>query len=59
MGKIADEHIEYLMSRGLSESESINLIVSGFLDVDTSPLPEKLAKETQKIIELVSEAEMG
>ncbi|WP_457556918.1 SufB/SufD family protein [Candidatus Harpocratesius sp.] len=59
VGKIADEHIEYLMSRGLSESESINLIVSGFLDVDTSPLPEKLAKETQKIIELVSEAEMG
>ncbi|MHA1777008.1 MAG: SufD family Fe-S cluster assembly protein [Promethearchaeia archaeon] len=59
VGKIADDHIEYLMSRGLSESESINLIVSGFLDVDTSPLPKKLAKETEKIIKLVSEAEMG
>lgn len=59
VGKIADEHIEYLMSRGLSESESINLIVSGFLDVDTSPLPKKLAKETEKIIELVASSEMG
>ncbi len=59
VGKIADDHIEYLMSRGLSEDEAINLIVSGFLDVDTSPLPEKLAKETEKIIEMVSASEMG
>ncbi|MHA1672969.1 MAG: SufB/SufD family protein [Promethearchaeota archaeon] len=59
VGKIADDHIEYLMSRGLSEDESVNLIVSGFLDVDTSPLPEKLAKETEKIIEMVSASEMG
>lgn len=59
VGKIADDHIEYLMSRGLTEEESINLIVSGFLDVDTSPLPPKLAKETEKIIKIVSESEMG
>lgn len=59
VGKIADAHIEYLMSRGLTEDESINLIVSGFLDVDTSPLPPKLAEETEKIIKLVSESEMG
>lgn len=59
VGKIADEHIEYLMSRGLSEDEAVNLIISGFLDVDTSPLPEKLAKETEKIIEMVSASEMG
>ncbi len=59
VGKIADNHIEYLMSRGLKEEEAINLIVSGFLDVDTSPLPPKLAKETEKIIKIVSESEMG
>lgn len=59
VGKIADDHIEYLMSRGLSEDEAINLIVSGFLDVDTSPLPPKLAKETEKIIKMVADSEMG
>ncbi|MHA1746966.1 MAG: SufB/SufD family protein [Promethearchaeota archaeon] len=59
VGKIADENIEYLMSRGLNEDEAINLIVSGFLDVDTSPLPEALAKETEKIIALVADSEMG
>ncbi len=59
VGKIADENIEYLMSRGLNEDEAINLIVSGFLDVDTSPLPEALAKETEKIIALVADSDMG
>ncbi len=59
VGKISQEHVEYLMSRGLTEEESVNLIVSGFLDVDTSPLPPSLAKETEKIIDLVSKSEMG
>ena len=59
VGKISDENIEYLMSRGLTEDEAINLIVSGFLDVDTSPLPPSLAEETEKIIDLVSKSEMG
>jgi len=59
VGKISDDHIEYLMSRGLTEDESINLIVSGFLDVDTSSLPPSLAEETKKIIDIVSKSEMG
>jgi len=59
VGKISDDHIEYLMSRGLTEDEAVNLIVSGFLDVDTSPLPPSLAEETKKIIDMVSKSEMG
>ena len=59
VGKISDDHIEYLMSRGLTEDEAVNLIVSGFLDVDTSPLPPSLAEETKKIIDIVSKSEMG
>ncbi len=59
VGKISDENIEYLMSRGLTEEEAVNIIVSGFLDVDTSPLPIKLAEETRKIIEMVAKSEMG
>jgi len=31
VGKIAEENLNYLRSRGLTESEAINLIVSGFL----------------------------
>ena len=33
IGKISDEELNYLRTRGLSEEESINLIVSGFLDL--------------------------
>jgi Fe-S cluster assembly scaffold protein SufB len=59
VGKISQEHIEYLMSRGLSEKEAQDLIIRGFLDADTSPLPPALAKETKKLIEAVAAAEMG
>jgi uncharacterized protein len=32
IGKISQEAIEYLMSRGLSEKEALSLIIKGFLD---------------------------
>jgi Fe-S cluster assembly scaffold protein SufB len=59
VGKISQDHIEYLMSRGLNEKESQDLIIRGFLDADTSYLPPALAQETKKLIQAVSEAEMG
>ncbi len=59
VGKIASEHIEYLTSRGLSEDEAVDLIIKGFLQADTSHLPEELAKETDKIVEMATSAEMG
>jgi len=34
VGKIAQEEISYLMSRGLSEDEAVSTIVRGFLSVD-------------------------
>lgn len=44
VGKIADEEIFYLMSRGLTEKQAISLIVRGFLNVEIKGLP-KLIKE--------------
>ncbi len=57
VGKIGEEQILYLTSRGLNEEEATDLIINGFLDVDTSHLPSELAEETKKLIELASEAE--
>ena len=37
MGKIAQDEILYLMSRGLSEDEAGATIVRGFLSVDIPP----------------------
>jgi Fe-S cluster assembly protein SufB len=52
VGKIGDDEIFYLMSRGLSEDEAIKLIVSGFVGPLTKALPLEYAVELNKLIEL-------
>jgi hypothetical protein len=52
VGKIAEEEIVYLMSRGLSEEEATSLIVRGFLNVEIEGLPESLERETRKILQM-------
>ncbi|MBR0472798.1 MAG: SufD family Fe-S cluster assembly protein [Methanosphaera sp.] len=52
VGKIAENEIQYLMARGLTEDEAASMIVRGFLDIDIKGLPEELAKETKNIMEM-------
>jgi len=51
VGKIAQEEISYLMSRGLSEEEATSTIVRGFLNVDIPGLPPQLRAEIDRTIE--------
>jgi Fe-S cluster assembly scaffold protein SufB len=51
VGKIAQEEIAYLMSRGLSEEEATSIIVRGFLRVDIPGLPLQLKEEVDRVIE--------
>jgi Fe-S cluster assembly scaffold protein SufB len=51
VGKIAQEEIAYLMSRGLSEEEATSTIVRGFLNVDIPGLPPPLRAEINRAIE--------
>lgn len=51
VGKIAQEEISYLMSRGLSEDEATSTIVRGFLRVDIPGLPAQLKAEIDRVIE--------
>lgn len=57
VGKIAEEEVEYLMSRGLSREQATAMIVRGFLHVDIEGLPPELAEELQRAVEL-SEKEL-
>jgi hypothetical protein len=41
IGKISQEAIEYLMSRGLTEKEALSLIIKGFLNYSSVILPIK------------------
>jgi Fe-S cluster assembly scaffold protein SufB len=51
VGKIAQEEIAYLMSRGLSEDEATATIVRGFLSVDIPGLPPQLQAEIDRAVE--------
>ncbi|MFO8084157.1 MAG: SufD family Fe-S cluster assembly protein [Desulfobacterales bacterium] len=51
VGKIAQEEIMYLMSRGLTEEEAVSTIVQGFLSLDIPDLPPQLKAEIDKAIE--------
>ena len=51
VGKIAQEEILYLMSRGLSEDEATATIVRGFLNVDIPGLPAQLKAEIDRAVE--------
>jgi hypothetical protein len=51
VGKIAEEEIEYLMARGLSEEEATATIVRGFLNVQIEGLPPELQAKVDQAIE--------
>ena len=52
VGKIGDEQLFYLMSRGLSEKEATKMIVSGFIEPLIRELPLEYAVELNRLIEL-------
>jgi Fe-S cluster assembly scaffold protein SufB len=51
VGKIAQDEILYLMSRGLSEDEATSAIVRGFLSVDIPGLPPQLKAEIDRAVD--------
>jgi len=52
IGKIGEEQLFYLMSRGLSEQEATKMIVSGFIEPLIKELPLEYAIELNRLIEL-------
>jgi Fe-S cluster assembly scaffold protein SufB len=59
VGKISEEQIFYLMSRGLSEEEAVGMIVSGFIEPIVKELPLEYAVELNRLIELEMEGTLG
>jgi len=49
VGRISEEELEYLMSRGLTSEQATSVIVRGFLDVEIKGLPEDLKQEIKNI----------
>jgi Fe-S cluster assembly scaffold protein SufB len=59
VGKVSQDQIFYLMSRGLTENEATNLVVQGFLEVFTKELPMEYAIEFNRLVKLEMEGSLG
>lgn len=59
IGRISDEAIFYLMSRGISEEEARAMIVRGFVEPIAKELPLEYAVEMNNLIKLELEGTIG
>ena len=59
VSKIGDDQLFYLMSRGLSESQAMGMIVNGFIEPVTRTLPMEYAVEWSRLIELQMDGSVG
>jgi len=50
IGPIAEEQVEYLMSRGISIEDAVSVITSGFLNLDIPYIPEFLDQNIKDVI---------
>jgi len=59
VGKINDDEIFYLRSRGLSETEALTLIILGFIQPFIKTLPLEYSVELNRLIEMEMENSVG
>jgi Fe-S cluster assembly protein SufB len=59
VGKIGDEQIFYLMTRGFTEEEALTLIVNGFMEPFTKELPMEYAVELNRLIKIEMDDSVG
>ena len=59
VGKIGEDQIFYLMSRGFSESDALSLIVGGFMEPFTKELPMEYAVELNRLLKMEMEGSVG
>ena len=59
VGRISEEMLFYLQSRGLTESEAMAMVVRGFVEPVVRKLPLEYAVELNRLIELEMEGSIG
>ena len=59
LGRISEEELLYLMTKGFNEDEATSLIVRGFVEIGLDKLPETIRKPVLSILELVSRLAKG
>jgi Fe-S cluster assembly protein SufB len=57
--KLSDDQLFYVMQRGLSEEEAVQLLVNGFVKDVLQELPMEFAVEAQKLVAISLEGSVG
>ena len=57
--KIADDQLFYLRQRGISQEDSVNMIVNGYCKEVFRELPMEFAVEAQKLLSISLEGSVG
>lgn len=59
IGVIAQEELEYLMSKGFTEEEARAIIIRGFMSIEAPGIPSSVRAEINKILDLVTKYAIG
>lgn len=59
VSKISEDQLFYLMSRGLTEEQAVEMIVMGFIEPFSKELPMEYALELNQLIKLEMEGSLG
>ena len=58
-GKISEEQMYYLATRGFDEDDALNLVVNGFCKDVFQKLPLEFAAEANKLLDVTLEGAVG
>lgn len=59
IGKISEEELAYLMTKGFSEDEATTMLVRGFLELGLKSVPEPLKPQISSILDLMARFATG
>ncbi|MCS7109038.1 MAG: SufD family Fe-S cluster assembly protein [Sulfolobales archaeon] len=54
IGIIAQEELEYLMSKGFKEDEAKSILIRGFIDIDVKGIPLSVKAEIDRVLDLIA-----
>jgi Fe-S cluster assembly scaffold protein SufB len=59
IGKISEEELAYLMTKGFNAEEATNMLVRGFLELGLKSIPEPLKPQISSILDLMARFATG
>ncbi|MEM0199420.1 MAG: SufD family Fe-S cluster assembly protein, partial [Desulfurococcaceae archaeon] len=55
IGKLAEDEINYLVTRGFKRDEAVGILIRGFVSIDVKNIPERVKKHIETLERIVAE----